>query len=422
MLNKFNFSSIYAKGVISLLKGNFWAQLIGLAGTLIVANLYGADTLGVFSKFLSVSSILAIFFTLRLEAAFVLSDEKKNLKTIFSTIVYSIIAGAIFSLILILLLPNSFFESVNFLKIYSIFCVLGAVLKAFENAFVSYLLKQKLFRNIAVSRVLFTLVRYSLQIGLFYVLTDLGLILGFIVAALVLILYFYQVSGNLLYAVSISDLKKTIKENQNLVSYGVVSDNLNAINLNLIPILAGIYFSDSEIGWYFLATVLLSVPVTFINSSFSKVFFLRASEIFNQDPTKLFSFVKKYTFQLLLGLLIPFLVIFFLSEPFIHLALKDEWLPVGIYTQFLTVLFYLRSVYNPLSYLEEVLKKNHIGLILNVFLFLVNVGAIFYGALIAKDFLTTIYIISFGLPFGYLGMILYFLIATNRLRFQKLSE
>ena len=202
----------------------------------------------------------------------------------------------------------------------------------------------------------------------------------------------------------------------------MVSDNLNAINLNLIPILAGIYFSDSEIGWYFLATVLLSVPVTFINSSFSKVFFLRASEIFNQDPTKLFSFVKKYTFQLLLGLLIPFLVIFFLSEPFIHLALKDEWLPVGIYTQFLTVLFYLRSVYNPLSYLEEVLKKNHIGLILNVFLFLVNVGAIFYGALIAKDFLTTIYIISFGLPFGYLGMILYFLIATNRLRFQKLAE
>jgi O-antigen/teichoic acid export membrane protein len=422
MLNKLNFSSTYAKGVISLFKGNFWAQLIGLVGTLTVANLYGADTLGVFSKFMSVSSVLAIFFTLRLESAFVLSDEKKNLKTIFSTIAYCIFVGAFFSAVIILLLPNSFFQSVNFLKVYTIFCVLGAFLKAFENVFLSYLLRQKRFRTIAFSRVLFTVVRYSFQIGLFYVLTDLGLILGFIGAVFILTLYFYKVSGNLLYAVSLNDFKKTLKENQNLVSYGVISDNLNAINLNLIPILAGIYFSDSEIGWYFLAIVLLSVPVTFINSSFSKVFFLRASEIFNQDATKLFSFVRKYTLKLLLGLLIPFLMIFFLSKPFIHFALKDEWLTVGIYIQLMSVLFYLRSVYNPLSHLEEVLKKNHIGLVFNIFLFIVSIGAIFYGSLITKDFLTTIYIISFGLPFGYLGMILYFLIVTNRLRFQKIDK
>jgi O-antigen/teichoic acid export membrane protein len=421
MLNKPNFSSTYVKGVISLFKGNFWAQLFGFAGTLVVANLYGADTLGVFSKFMSVSSVLAIFFSLRLEAAFVLSDEKKNLKTIFSTIAYCILVGTIFSLIVILLLPNSFFESVNFLKIYTIFCVIGALLKAFENVFLSYLLKQKLFNKIAFSRVLFTLVRYGFQIGLFYVITDMGLILGFLAAALILTLYFYRVSGNLLYAVSMSDIKKTIKENQNLVSYGVISDNLNALNLHLIPIIGGVYFNDSEIGWYFLAIVLLSVPVTFINSSFSKVFFLRASEIFNQDPEKLFAFVKKYTLQLLLGLLLPFLLIFFLSNPFIHIALKDEWITVGVYIQLLCVLFYLRSVYNPLSHLEEVLKKNHVGLVFNIFLFLVNIGAILYGAMIAKDFLTTIYIIAFGLPIGYLVMILYFLIVTNRLRFQKLK-
>ena len=103
MLNKLNLSSPYAKGVISLFKGNFWAQLFGLAGTLVVANLYGADTLGVFSKFISVSSVLAIFFTLRLEAAFVLCDEKKNLKTIFSTIAYCILVGTLFSLTVIVL-------------------------------------------------------------------------------------------------------------------------------------------------------------------------------------------------------------------------------------------------------------------------------------------------------------------------------
>lgn len=416
MLNKLNFSSTYAKGVISLLKGNFWAQAVGLVGTFIIANLYGADIIGVFSKFISISSVLAIFFTIRLESAFVLTKDEKNLKTIFSSIVYSVISGTIISCIIVLLLPDSFYSKVNFLKIYAVFCVFGAVLKSLENVFLSYLLRLKLFSKIALSRVLFTLSKYAVQIGLFYLMTDLGLVIGFLAAALILLIYFFSITGNLYTAISYNEFKRTLKENYNLVSYGVLSDNLNAINLNLIPILAGVYFSDSEIGWYFLAMVFLSVPVTFINASFSKVFFLRASEIYNTEQGTLFSFVKKYTMQLSLGLLLPFLGIFFLSTPFIEIALKEEWMTVGIYMQLLCVLFYLRAIYNPLSYLEEVLKKNHLGLIFNSFLFIVNVSAILYGALIAHDFLTTIYIISIGLPIGYLSMILYFFFATNRLQ------
>ncbi len=419
MLNKLNFSSPYAKGVISLLKGNFWAQAFGLIGTLFIANLYGSDIMGIFSKFISISSILAIFFTIRLESAFVLTKDEGSLKTIFSSITYSIAVGTIVSLVVVILLPDSFYSKVNFLKIYTIFCVFGALLKAFENVFLSYLLRLKFFSKIAFSRILFTLTKYAVQFALFMYLVDLGLIIGFLVGTLIILIYFYLITGNLFSSISFSEFKKTVQENYNLVSYGVLSDNLNAINLNLIPILAGVYFSDAEIGWYFLAMVLLSVPVTFINASFSKVFFLRASEIYNANPSELFSFVKKYTSQLSLSLLIPFLGIFFLSTPFIEFALKDEWITVGLYIQLLAVLFYLRSIYNPLSYLEEVLKKNHLGLIFNSFLFIVNVSAIFYGAMVAHDFLITLYIIAFGLPIGYLSMIIYFLMITKKLESPK---
>lgn len=415
MVNKPNFSSPYAKGVISLFKGNFWAQALGFVGTLFIANLYGSDFMGVFSKFISISSVLAIFFTIRLESAFVLTKDEKNFKTIFSSIVYSILVGTIVSVVVVLLLPESFYSRVNFLKVYTIFCVFGALLKAFENAFLSYMLRLKLFSKIAFSRILFTLTKYAIQFALFLYLKDLGLILGFLVGTFVILVYFFLSTGNLFSFISFSEFKRTIKENYNLVSYGVLSDNLNAVNLNLIPILAGVYFSDAEIGWYFLAVVLLSVPVTFINASFSKVFFLRASEIHNENPSTLFSFVRKYTYQLSLGLLLPFLAVFFLSTPFIEIALKDEWIKVGLYIQLLAVLFYLRSIYNPLSYLEEVLKKNHLGLIFNSFLFLVNVFAIFYGATVTHDFLTTLYIIAIGLPIGYLSMILYFLVITKRM-------
>lgn len=414
---KFNFSSVYAKGVISLFKGNLWAQALGLIGTLVVANMYGSDALGVFSKFISISSILAIFFTLRLESAFVLSDQTKDLKVIFSSIVYTILIGSILTGILVLILPESFFVQIKLLRVYVIFCVLGAILKALESIYLAYLLKQKEFKRIANSRVLFIIVRYAVQIGLFYYALNLGLILGFIIASLILLLFFYNATGNLFRLISFDSFKLILKENQNLVSFGVLSDNLNAINLNMIPILAGIYFQDKEIGWYFLAVVLLSVPLTFIGASFSKVFFLKASEIFNSNPSQLFDYLKKWTLKLSL-LIVPYLLLALISQPFIEIALKDEWIPVSSYIQWLAFLFFLRSVYNPISHLEEVLKKNHIGLIFNIFLFAVNISAILYGAFVENSFFFIIEMISVVLPLGYIMMIGYFLLATYKLKKQ----
>lgn len=419
MFSNINFSSTYAKGVISLLKGNIWAQLIGFGGTFLIAKLYGADSLGIFSKFMSFSAIIAIFFTLRLESAFVLSDEEKNLKDVFSSIIYTVFTGGLFSFLIIILLPDSFFVKVNLLKIYVVFCVVGAILKSLENTYLSYLLRLKKFKPIASSRVLFTIIRYTFQIGFFFLIPEKGLILGFLIAIIILLLFYINSVGNLFSLISISKFRTTLKENMNLVSYGVLSDNLNAINLHIIPVLGGVYFIDSEIGWYFLAVVLLSVPGTFINSSFSKVFFLRASEIYTKEKRQVFSFLKKNTIRLSLLSVIPFLLIFFLSEAALQLILGKEWVVVGTYMKILSFLFFLRAVYNPISHLEEVLKKNHIGLIFNIFLIATNLLAIYMGYQ-EKDFVTSIKIMAYILPIGYLLMIGYFFLFTYRLRFKNL--
>jgi O-antigen/teichoic acid export membrane protein len=418
MLHKIKFSTNYTKGAISLFKGSFWAQLIGFFGTFFIAKLYGPDSLGVFSKFISLSSVFAIFFTLRLEPAFVLTKNENNLKAIFSSIVYSIFISSFFSVILISVVPNSFFLKINFLKIYTIFCVLGAFLKSLENTYLSYLLRQKKFKNIALSRVLFTSIRYIFQLSLFYILPTKGLIIGFVFASLFLVFFYYYKSGTLFLRIPFSKFKEILQDNINLVSYGVVSDNLNAINLHIIPIIAGIYFSDTEIGWYFLAYTLLSVPISFINASVSKIFFLRASEIYNQKTTEIYSFVKKFTLQLTLGLLIPFLFIFLCSKVAIAFFLPEKWNRVTIYIQLLSVLFYIRAIYNPISHIEEVLKKNHVGLFFNIFLFLGNLTAIYLGFK-EQRFLVTIKVLSFILPFGYVVMIVYFLRTTYQLRFKK---
>lgn len=414
MFKKIDFSSSYIKGTLDLFKGSLWAQVIGFLGALWVAKLYGANELGVFSKFMSLSSILGIFYTLRLEAAIVTSKEENNKHSLFSTLFYTIIFISSISVLLTFILPSNFFSKINLVKIVVLAGIFSGVLKAFENVFVSYLLKTKKFKKIALSRVLFTLSRYTLQISLFFLSITKGIIYGYLIASILVIMYLYKYANLKLLSFDYLRIKKHIKDNSNLVSFGVLSDNLNVLNLQIIPLVGGIYFSNSNIGWYFLAITVLTIPIHFVNTSFSKVFFLKASEIYNDSRAQLFSFVKKSMLYLIVLGIIPYLFLILLSPYLIAVFFDESWSKVGIYIQVLATLFFLRAIYNPISNLEEVFKKNHIGFVFNVYLLLVNLIAIYIGNL-ENNLLITLKIIAVFCSFGYIAITLYFYLYTKKL-------
>lgn len=414
MLKKINFSSSYFKGTLDLFKGNLWAQIIGFFGALWVAKLYGANELGVFSKFVSLSSILAIFYTLRLEAAIILAKEKQHQVNLFSTLFYTIIFVSSLSLLITSLIPDVLFNKINLLRTVVLAGILGGVLKAFENVYVTYLIKIKKFKHVANSRIVFTLSRYIFQIGLYFLTITSGIIFGALIASILLFIYLYKHANLKLKPFNIPTVKTHIKENLNLVSFGVLSDNLNVFNLQIIPLIGGIYFNDNYIGWYFLAITVLTIPIHFVNTSFSKVFFLKASDIYNDSKTQLFSFVKKSMLYLIILGIISYLFLLFFSPYLISLFFDESWNNVGDYIQILAILFFLRTIYNPISNFEEIFRKNHIGFIFNIYLLIVNLTAIYIGS-IKNDFLITLKIIAVFCSIGYAVTSLYFFFQTKKL-------
>lgn len=414
MLKTFNQLSNYKKGTLNLFQGAFWAQIIGFLGTFIIAKIYGADTIGVFSKFISISSVLAILFTLRLESVFVLDINKNNTNDVFSSIVYSIIFSSSIILVLTLLIPNSFLVEYNLYRLLLLFSVVGGILKSLENTLISHLLTIKGFSHLSKAKVIFVISRYSIQCLLFLIDPHTGLIYGFLIALLIILGYYKTSSKISLTTFNSTKYKSFLKKNSNLASFGVLSDNLNALNLNIIPIVAGAFFSNEKIGWYFIALVILSVPATLINTSYSKVFFLKAAEIFNSNKKNLFQFVSNQLSKLSAILIFPFIFFFFLSKPIISLFLNNEWIIVGDYIQILCVLFYLRSIYNPVSYLEDVFKKNHLGLLFNCYLLVSNLIAIYLGAE-NESFIYMLKLMTVFLSFGYAIMILFFILYTKRI-------
>lgn len=419
MLKKKYLSSAYSKGFFSLLKGTFWAQLLGFVGTLYIAKIYGSNDFGTFSKFLSLTTILTIFFTFRLESTLILYDKKERIFSLFSTIIKIVFLTSISTFLIVVLLPDNIFIKINFLKFIVFASIFGAIIKSLESVYINYLIKEKQFKIIAKSKVLFVVLRYALQISFFFLLLKEGLLIGFIIASLLMLFYLIKKAEIKYIKTSWQETKSNIKENLNLVSFGFLSDNLNTVNLNIIPVIAGIYFKDSIIGLYFLAITILSVTLTLVSSSFTKVFFLKTANLYNTQKEKLFPFIKKSTFYLTLILCLPMLFFVLFGEYFIESFFDEKWQKAGTFIKYLAFLFFLRGVYNPLSNLEEVYRKNHVGFLFNLYLFGVNLIAIFFGNL-ENDFLLLLKIVSLFSSFGYIMMIIYFLNYSKKLSFKKL--
>ena len=192
MFKLINFSSTYFKGITSLLKGTFWAQVLGFFGTLYVAKLYGADDFGLFSKFMSLTTILSIFYTFRLESAIVLYDKKDRVNSLFYTVFKIIIFASIITLCITFLIPKEVYQKFNFVKTIALAAVFGAIIKSLETIYINYLIKENKFNAIAIAKVLYIFLRYTLQISFFFFTFKEGLIAGFLIASLLILFYFIK--------------------------------------------------------------------------------------------------------------------------------------------------------------------------------------------------------------------------------------
>ena len=88
--------------------------------------------------------------------------------------------------------------------------------------------------------------------------------------------------------------------------------------------------------------------------------------------------------------------------------LQNSWENLRQYTLILSFLIFAKSSFSPISNIIVVLNKNHVALIFNIYILIVNLVAIYFG-IIKSNLLYTIYILSFFGGLGYVSLAFYFL-------------
>ena len=280
-----------------------------------------------------------------------------------------------------------------------------------------------LIKIISYARILQSVSILGGQILFFYIDKNNGLIIGNLLGLLVCYYYLRIKSIPLGYEnwgfLDLKNNQQTVKKYSKIAFYSLPSGIANLLYQNIQPLLILAWFGKAEAGLFFFAARILQAPLQLISSSVSNIFYKEASELMANQPQKLFGYTLKM--QALIGgvIILPVLFLAVTSQQIILFFFDAKWVASGQYLSILVCLFFFRSLYNPISYIAEVVNKVQVELVFNVFLLASNVAAL-YVAHQKNDFLLAVQLITFFGCVGYLGLCLYFTFINYKIKNKNL--
>ncbi len=397
-----------------MFKGTVIAQIIAVLAAIFLAKIYGTNAYGIFGTFMSLATILSITNTLQLEKCIVISKTKLESENwqhflFFLNPIISVIITLFAFFIIQFFYPGKIDNTIILLGGFT------AVILSFNKTYEAFLTFTKVFSKISFAKIIVVIVNITAQFILYSFYKNLGLIFGFIIASSTVFIYYSIKNKSFFKRFNFEDIKTSFQKNTSILRYLLPSNIINSIALHIMPILILTYFSAKDAGVYFFSFKILAAPLFLISSSISQVFFKKSAELYQQNKKELYILSKKIAITNTLIMIVFLLFINTVGIYLLELYLDNNWTNLREITLLLSFLILTRASFNPISSLSIVLSKNHISLIFNSYLFLVNIIAIYIGYLY-NNILYSVTILSFFGGIGYLFLLGYFLRFLKKLQ------
>ena len=379
-----------------------------------MVRIYAPDEFGVFSLFMAILMFLVVLSTLRYESAIIIEKNKGVVKMIMNTLfVYMLLFSSLVFLVLFLI-PSSILKYFKIEEFYFLI-PFGVIVYGFYNTLISYFIREKRFGLIALIKISIAFLIVVFQILFFYVEIKNGLILGFSLGYFIVSIYMFFSLKEKLILQSKKRIILVLKKYFYLVKFGLPSQIVDTLSNAVLPILIALWFDLKIAGIYFFAYKMTNLPLQLIGVSVGKVFYQRASYLFNHNKEELYGFVLKIIGLTSSMVIIPLILLFFFSKDVILLLVGEEWIEAGTYISILVVMFFFRTISSAISPLADILNRLNITFIFSILMFFTYVGAMYIGNLY-DNFILAIKIMSIVISLSYITLIIYF---VNILKFKK---
>ncbi|NOH24990.1 hypothetical protein [Vibrio europaeus] len=377
-------NSMYVK-LAKLFGGVAIAQAIVFLATPILAKLYGPESFGLFGTFFTISSLLAIIFSLRVDLVISKSQDSCDVEQALSIF----LLGLVFFLpaCLLVSLFYSYFISPISLSLV-LYCVVGGIVFAFFNLSYAFLVYQECYTAIAKQKVMRALITVAIQFTLVAYLQE-GLIVGTLVSYLVTSLIFWNVKPYLRkLEFTVQQISSAYKNHKEIIKFNTLSDVANFVSQQL-PMFIAMTLGSSVVAPYFLAERLVRTPIYLIAQSVRPMI-MRQLVAASNISQSYFRIVAKLVVLAISLTVIAYVAIYLLFKYFNF----PGWQNLDLYLYLITAWAMASLVNTATTPFLTIIKKSSVLFKLEVSALTIKAGGVFLFYLYDFTFVQFIFLFS----------------------------
>ena len=363
------FGDEFVKNVLKLSSSSVFSSLFIFITLPVITSLFTVSQLGEYQLLISIITTLGVVASLKYEMAIVLPKNDETAIRVYKLCLYIlfIFSLSIGSILFFLKKISNELIKLETVENFFWFIPFGVFFFGLFEVIKYGLMRKKLFTEFSLGR-LYQVISNQLSMICFGFINPsnfslfFSYILGFVIASSIYI----KKSWIIIKPKSVDPLMKIVVKYKKFPIFNSPMVFLNTLSNELPVFFLAQIFSSDKLGLYMLANRLCVIPMNFVGTAIGKVYFQRASEIFNDKPQKLFFLYTKTTKKLIVLGSICFIGIIIFSPLLIEIIFGEEWRDSGLIMQIISIGIFFKFITSPIGTSFTVVNKQEIAFYLTL--------------------------------------------------------
>ncbi len=406
--------SNFMRSVGVLVGGTAVAQLLAVLSLPVITRLYTPADFSVLAVFASTFGIISVVACLRLEIAIPMPESDEEGANLLALSLCSCTAVAALSALAVWCFSDqivSLFGQPG-LRPYLWLLPLGIWLNSAGTATAFWVIRKKRFATIATTRITQAVGGAGVQLGFgwFAGPGPFGLLLGQVINSGAGLFGMghgaLKVDSSALRSISRLGMRRAFLKYDRFPKYSALEAFADSAATQLPVIIIAAVTVGPEAGYLLLATRAMGIPLALIGGAVSQVYLSRAPDEMRAGR------LARFTAQTIGGLaksgVGPLVFIGIVSPALFPLVFGPGWQRAGELVSWMTPWFILQLLSSPVSMTLHITGKQRIALNLQLFGFLLRVGAMCAAVWLAQEYIVEAYAVS-----GLIFYLVYLLVVAN---------
>ncbi len=376
----------FLRNIFVMMGGSSFGSIFSLMIVPIISRIFDSSQYGQAALLLALANLGGNIAAFRYDKALILPKDQTTAIHLFNAAVVCI--AAVVAFICLLLLFNMFFLFLPYndsLGFWLYFVPLGILLVACNFLFDSWLIREKRYKKIALSQsadpvgVGLTRLSLGLSLGSSTWALNLGLLVGALLKMAVMLSACWRGVIDAVKGFDAAEIKKIMKSYKDFPIFSTPAGLANRLSNDLPVFVLGALFSPAIVGFYAIAMRILNAPVNVCSNSIRKVYNQRVAAQRNEGAPLLGAYLKVLALCIGLGV-VPLGVLYVYGSDIVVIFLGEKWAEAGVYTEIIIPWLFTIWLTVPTSVVFEVLRRQRIWLVIQLFQLLLRSGVLYWSA------------------------------------------